>query len=626
MPVQRTLFGRSISLPRRTPPRRIIFVFVIVVSFLITTLLFTTGSLFGSEDNIGDEILDPKPPPESWLSLPSIPISSIFNPFRPVAHKPPVQSNSTSGEIEWLSDWTWLNPFSSSITLDENRSVLPPLPSRPHIYTFYDSTAKEESATREAEDKLLLTWRKAWWAQGFRPMVLGRIESMENPLYETLQIQNLEPGLELDLARWLAWGQMGTGILSNYLAVPMGPYDDALLSYLRRGEFPFLRRYEGLGNGLFSGQKDAINAAIKVALENKSIGQAKSFLDIVPEDTFKVDKVHDSIAFYDSATITKLYKPIADKLYDSQAEGLALLPQLINSHLHLTFQTLFAKGVAVLNPMPEHMTALIDPAVRIASFLIECPQSPMPFTCPPNNQKCILCNPQKLIPITYPVLFRNESNMYSIGTVPHPYTCMSLNAQRDNIDTRFIRRKTERDPWLKAATKDKLGTIVGTAPRLVRFKEMVASPFGTAHSLWLTPEKDRDPMEGLDWFFGFHLPKNKTILEIPLSRRPPRPVRPPVKPDPERKAPTMDENELLLERDRLQKARTALKSKVKQQVAIKEASEAWNLADTEAWRFARAFTARRAVERLKWEHDESKVSKAGTEGKGAAKGRWLDWR
>ena len=625
MPVQRTLFGRSISLPRRLPPRRVIFVFVIAVCFVITTLLFTTGG--SKSTQIGDNLLSPEEAPaKSRLSLPSISIPSILNPFRPAVHKPPVQSNSTSGEIEWLSDWTWLNPFSSSITLDENRSVLPPLPSRPYIYTFYDSSAKEGSATREAEDKLLLTWRKAWWAQGFRPMVLGRAEAMENPMYEALQIQNLEPGLELDLARWLAWGQMGTGILSNYLAIPMGAHDDNLLSYLRRGEFPFLRRYEGLGNGLFSGQKDAINAAIKVALDNKSIGQAKSFLDIVPEDTFKVDRAHDSIAFYDSATISKLYKPIADKLYDSQAEGLALLPQLINSHLHLTFQTLFSKGIAVLNPMPEHMTALIEPAINIASFLTECPLSPIPLSCPPNNPKCILCNPNNLLPLTYPQLFRNESTMYTIGTVPHPYTCTSLNAQRDNIDTRFIRRKTERDPWLKAATKDNLGTIIGTAPRLVRFKEMVASPFGTAHSLWLTPEKDRDPMQGLDWFFGFSLPKNKTLIEVPISRRPKRPIRPPVKDDPEKKKPTMDENELLLEKDRLQKARTALKSKVKQQVLVKEASEAWNLADTEAWRFARAFTARRAVERLKWEQDESKVSKAGTEGTGTSKGRWLDWR
>ena len=90
---------------------------------------------------------------------------------------------------------------------------------------------------------------------------------MNNPIYETFQGHKLQPQLEADLVRWLAWGQMGSGILANWLAVPMGPRDDHLLSHLRRGDYPKLTRYEGLGAGLFSGEKGAINVAIEEALE-----------------------------------------------------------------------------------------------------------------------------------------------------------------------------------------------------------------------------------------------------------------------------------------------------------------------------------------------------------------------
>ena len=54
---------------------------------------------------------------------------------------------------------------------------------------------------------------------------------------------------------------------------------------------------------------------------------------------------------------------------------------------------------------------------------------------------------------------------------------------------------------------------------------------------------------------------------------------------------------------------------------IRDVVEAWNLADTEAWRFVRAFGAREAVERKKWEAEERRF--AG--GKREADGLWARW-
>ncbi len=618
MPVQHTLFGLNLPTSRHMPPRRILIVFGLVAFFAASTILFTVPSslsavpsvahLSDSAKDAAQHIHRPK--------LPNLTVPSIHIPFRQTAHEPPVQKNSTSGEAKWFSDWKWLNPFSSSITLDENRSVLPPLRERPPIYTFYDSANKDD-ATSAAENKLLLIWRRAWWAQGFQPVVLGRAEAMNNPLYEGLQIKTLDSALEAEIVRWLAWGHMGTGILANWLAVPMGPYEDHLLSYLRRGDYPKLTRYESLGSGLFSGDKISINSALKQALQNLDLKNFKTFIDALPSGTFEVDpQPPESIAFYDLTTIKSRYEIIAEKRVKSQSGGLNALSQLINSHLHTTFQNSFTKGIAVLKPLPAHTTALVEPALQLATLLAQCPETPVASSCPPNRPKCSPCDTAHPMQISTTQIFRNTSSLYTIGTVPHPYTLASLIAQRDKFDSRHIRRETERDPWLLAVTKELLGIDIGGPARVVRFKEAVAGVWSSAHSLWLTAEKDIIQKE-LDWHFGFSIPRMSNATAR-INSNTPVPGSGDLPPPPEPTA-----KELEMEKELLVKAREALKSKERPRIGIREVVEAWNLADTEAWRFVRAYRARAKVERLKWEEKEKKFAGAErTEGGGW--GRWFD--
>ncbi len=55
----------------------------------------------------------------------------------------------------------------------------------------------------------------------------------------------------------------------------------------------------------------------------------------------------------------------------------------------------------------------------------------------------------------------------------------------------------------------------------------------------------------------------------------------------------------------IQQAREILKQKTNR-VNIRAVAEAWNMADTEVWRFVKAFRARKVVERKKWEEEERK--------------------
>ena len=493
--------------------------------------------------------------------------------------------------------------------------MLPPVKIRPPIYTFYDTEEKKEEKVRVAENKLLLIWRRAWWAQGFRPVVLGRSEAMNNPLYETFQGKKLQPQLEADFVRWLAWGQMGTGILANWLVLPMGAHDDHTLSFLRQGDYPKLTRYESLAGGLYSGRETAINSAISEALDSPLLKDAKAFVDIVSRGTIIVDSKPAELAFYDANANADHYKSITATLADDKAKGLLSLAELINSHLHLTFLNNFPNGFAILSPYIETTAAVPQAAHALAKALRRCPTSPIPSSCPPNNLKCSSCVEFSRGPIMSPKFFSNESDIYTIGTIPHPYTFASLNGKTKEINTRHIRRDTSRDPWLNEVTQKTLGQEVGGQGRIVSFKSMVASDWGSARSIWMT-ETPQLEHKDLEYHFGFALPPFNTTKPEPLSAWGDSTATK------ERK---QSVKELQNQQDLLETAREVLELRRPKgsKTGVREMVEAWNLADAEAWRFVRAFAAREKMERKKWEEEERRFA-GGDEGEGEGIWRWFD--
>ncbi|MCJ1397789.1 hypothetical protein MMC11_000985 [Xylographa trunciseda] len=604
----------QISSPKRGP----------LVVFLTGALLFV---LFISTSSVSDASAAVKVAKEHangpGISRPKLTalLPDVRYPFRQAAHEPPVQRNSTSGEAKWYSDWKWMNPFSSTITLDEHRSVLPPPAARPPIYTFYNTENEKTEEVRAAESKLLLTWRRAWWAQGFKPVILGRAEAMKNPLYETLQVKELTPALEAELMRWLAWGHMGSGVLANWLLLPMGAYDDHLLSYLRRGQYPRLTRYENLGSGLYSGDQPSIQAAIAIVLQSRKLTGAKSILEATSDpDMFAVDPKPSDLAFYDPGSLTALYKPITDALLTNQAQGLTLLLSLISSHLHTNFLNNYPSGFAVLSPHGSQSAVIFSQALAIAHSLNTCTESPVPRSCPPNMPACTPCSPLK---INYPRSKSNDTTLFNIGTIPHPYTLAVLLAQRPDITVKYIRRDTERDRWLQIVTRDTLGTKLGGTNRIVSLKEEVAGETSAARGIWMTAEQNLQ-WRDLEWHFGFELPRaDVSVQDVAASGTnvQMKMFTSSMKPQ----APT--EEALVQQKDIFAKAKQAISKagKAGDKVDMKEVVEAWNLADTEAWRFVRAYEARGKMEWTSWEEEERKfIGGDDEEERGEGWGRWFD--
>ena len=601
----------SEAYPQEAPPKRYGLKTALLAGFVLLIFFLSRSdtSVSALSADVKDAAQHIRRP-----TLPKITVPNIRNPFRQAAHKPPVQRNSTSGEAKWHNDWHWLSPFSDSITLEEDRSVLPPARTRPPIYTFYDTSLKKSDGARAAEKQLLLIWRRAWWAKGFKPVILGRAEAMNNPLYETMQGKEVKPALEKEIMRWLAWGHMGTGILANWLVLPMGPYEDDLLSYLRRrgGEFPKLTRYESLASGLFSSDKNSINEALNQILKSDKLEKSKTILEVLDPHIFTVDPKPLAIAFYDTATLTSTYQAVAISLRDDDTAGLNSLAQLITSHLHLTFTNSFSSGIAIVNSHGPYTAILLQSAFSIANALIACPVDPVPASCPPNNPKCTPCSSSKPLQITTPKTIVNDTNLFTLSTFPHPYTLASLLFKSTDLTTRHIRRETARDPYLFVITQEMLGKDVAGPSRIVTFKESVASEHSMVRSIWITEETILDKRD-LEWHFGFGIASNDIGKETDVVLRGPtgQGVEKPSDLDMKEQKTLMTQSKEILAKGK------------KGRPGVKEVVEAWNLADTEAWRFVRAFGAREKMERLKWEEEE-KAFAGGDEVRGERWGKWFD--
>ncbi|KAF5661317.1 hypothetical protein FHETE_8551 [Fusarium heterosporum] len=643
-------YGRQ----RRFGSRRLTFLVLVVIVFVSAT--YTTW--YPNAVPVGTPIkaTDPHGSSKVKTSVSGLRDSlakgvTEFNPFRGPAHAPPVRAQDSFQGTSWWADWKWLSvPFSSSLTLDEDRALLPPLHNRPFIYCYYDAAAKKSREEKDAESDLLLSWRRAWWAQGFRPTILGTSEATANPKYQELQRLEIQPELKADLMRWLAWESMGTGFLVDHALFPVAHTEDPLLAFLRRGEYPAMTRWKDLGSALIVGSKEDVTKSIRKLMDSPALKTAKGVIDGLTKNDIGVDKAQSALVHYSPEIIKKQYSKIDDSLTNARARGLGALNRLINAHLHAVWQNSFPGGIEVLKPFPEYTTEMTVPAFKLGNSLASCPDNPIVSSCPPGISGCARCAAGTIsMKVTSPEQYQNSSGAFAIGTVPHPWTLATLTSRKEKVDVSWIRKEAPRDPWLDTITRGLLGSKISSNSRIMRFKQAVADEHAPTHVLWLTAEADVPP--DLEWYFGFRVPKGsgeaylagenrgdekptQEKVEVDKTAKKERAEMSETKSRPEKPGPRPDDNleKSLTPQEKQSKEKTLLEH-AKKVVSFKKSTEttrrrasleAWNLADTEAWKFARAFLARRSMERIDWEKKEAKYSG----GSGSEKGRsaWSRWR
>ena len=547
------------------------------------------------------------------------------NPFEQFAPQPPRQKNDNFQGSTWLADWKWVTvPFSSSVTQERDRALLPPLTGRTPIYCYYDSTIKKPQEEKDAEDQLLTTWKKAWWAIGFRPILLTATDAIHNPLYQRLNVSDMQEGLRAELMRLLAWDTMGAGLLSHYTLLPMVAESHPFITFMKRAAFTGLTRWQVLGHGLYASPPQVINSVLRDDINPDAMAGKALIDELIPEKFFSIEQTNLTLAYYNDDTIEKKYPRVSQMIQTNRSEGLTALNQLMNAHSINAWQNRFSGGIEVLKPHPRHMTTIIAEGVKLASALAACPDTPLPSTCPPNLPECTPCVAMSPMKVTTPPRYHNSSTIFTIGTVPHPWSFQSLDNMKDDINITWIREESFRDVWISLITQDLLGSGVTSEPRLLRFKRAVGEDGASENSVWYTTEVGQP--RTIEWQLGFAIPK--TFLDTGMSLSPVPADRVPKKDlstDPIN-GPIATPEDLEAEEPLLEKAKALIAStRSNDATKLRASLEAWNLADIEAWRFTKAFQARKRLEWKEWRKDDRKfTNQAGLDRWKTAFSGWRD--
>lgn len=585
----RQLQSLGLPIPRLTT-RRLTIILVAVSIFAFFLISSLTAAVPSSPSLSGSG--------ERTLTQPRV--SASDNTQKPVkaAVKPlPRQSDDTYGASTWFADPNGLSEaFSVEVTRDNQRALLPTLQERQPIYCYYDPLDKTTAGENNTDTELLLIWRRAWWARGFKPLILGPEEAKSNPLYSELATLDLSADLRRDFLRWLAWDTTNGGLLSQYVLFPMGK-DVAFLPSLRQGDFQSLTTAADLPSALFWGTKDQIHAGLRAALDSNALQSAETVAEAAGLDAVVSQVVPPVLAYYNATIIAKKYpKIVSEKNRDRY--GL-LRNQLINSHLQATWLNTYALGIEIVKPFPEHMTGMLLNATDLANALVTCPPTPLAGSCPPNISKCGPCGASTPPVIRTPKTYTNDTGVFTIGMVPHPWTRTVLGNMKDGFNATWIREESERDAWLNTITKGYIGSGVSRYYQLLRFKKALMGESVETGAIWFTAE-DGFPTE-LDWRFGFSIPK--ALIDDGRSESPVPSAhihdkdRPDLAYGPHATDEDAERELLLLGRARQVLALPRSTTETRRRASL----EAWNMADTEAWKFARAAHDRRTLERKRWE-------------------------
>ncbi|KAF8460256.1 hypothetical protein BDZ91DRAFT_700499 [Kalaharituber pfeilii] len=570
------LATRAIAIATRSLSIRTLFISLIILFFISTSsLLFLLPS----------ETLQPYIP--SGIDIPRLhDVPGLSRIIGPGAHSPPPSANSTASSDSWYSSWSWLNPFSHS--KDEDRVVLPVLEQRCPVYTYYDPNSEFDT---DFGDGVLLAWRRAWWAQGFKPIVLGPKDAISNGLYQQFQLQENPPRLRYELFRFLAWGYMGGGVFADYRTIPIAAYHDSDLAALRRCDTPYLVRYTGQEGYIYSSPRTSIDNLLQyIAHTDDSERNATSIEEATKLDPnrnlWREEPEMTSLAIYSPEVLSEQYKNMSPRN----------LSILINAHVHNFFLEQFSDGLNVLQPYPILTAALMRQTYALAQSLNTCPESPWPFKCPPNRPKCKPCTIN-----SRPTIFTLKSlskekpsdgtilpaNKFTISAIPHPYVMVSIltfNDTRfkdmvDKLDEQFIERYTEKDVWVLAATADLFEPLFPAENRTSTLKKAIADGKEQGKGLWATTEAGWNRRE-VEWRLGFVLPQ--FTGEIPVQ---------------------VEEGDLVEMAHNFVNKHSGSKGKA---AKLLKATKEMNPADAEMWKFAKALNERAVLEREKWVAEEKK--------------------
>lgn len=441
----------------------------------------------------------------------------------------------------------------------ERQVDLPPEPVRCPVYTFHDSETKNAAE----ENEVIAVWKKAFWAAGFKPIVLSPEDSQNHILYSVLAEKFGRKRPPEAYLRWLAWASAGNGLFADWTVIPfIRQARNPTLPWLRQCSFDSLYRFGSLGTSLLAGSQPDIDTMLTdmIATNQTDVNDINS----LAEETLTLRPTPSDVVNYSPSLLEEKYQNIST----------SQLADLINAHLHQSLLLSYPKGIAVVDPVPDVTHILSFPALRLARRLARCPKSPLQDTHSPLHAKAPPCDSIKH-EIKLQKSVTNSTSQLNFVTIPHPMTYLWLSQQHSSVDANIV-RDSKRNPWLGCATAELTPAGVSARKRGSVLKEAIIDRNGhTIANIWEESWNEND----VSWILGFTLP--------PLS---------------------FEDDDLEAEGNHKYVNNVTLLSEAKKAVQSWEAKfmrerlyiEAWSMGDTGIWRFVKDWSARNSMARIAW--------------------------
>ncbi|KAK9352136.1 hypothetical protein V1523DRAFT_414803 [Lipomyces doorenjongii] len=533
--------------------------------------------------------------------------------------RPSKSSVATAATNNYIPSLAWETPFSFSVSsAGSDVAVLPQLHDRCPVYTFYDrDLAAAAGRNTTIEERLIAVWRQAFWALGFKPTVLDLSHSKRSRLYNSINELNLEGESKIDVMRFLAWSANPTGILTTNRVVPMTTWPtENTWRFWRSCQFGLLTTYKDVGSGFIVGSQQAVDEYVARTFAHASRGKIVS----AAQSLFHIEPKTDFLAQYSPDFVLKNYEGLPEEK----------LPDLINAHLHSTFLSRFSEGgISILDPFPESAHAIAFPSLATATALATCPLVEFEAYCPSNIPNCYKCSQslRKDFIKTVPAIPDSPSTFVMI-TIPHAMTYLALSHSTSGLTADVVRRETARDMFVRKVTSEIIKEDLGAPYRALELKKMAVASSEVLDAKYISVFESQFAFENclvsdyFRWAVGFNFgPRAAENGEEKLSSENqgtfdsvaheigmclPAPAYIELQKEAERmldrKVNKGDESSTPLS---VSATITAIRDRIlskdfdwKQEL---EMIEAWNMADSELWRFVKALNERAAQEEKIWE-------------------------
>ncbi|KAK9477259.1 hypothetical protein V1514DRAFT_334321 [Lipomyces japonicus] len=512
----------------------------------------------------------------------------------------------------YIPSQSWETPFSFLVSsADIDVVVLPLLEERCPVYAYFDPEEIEAQGNNVTlEKEIVQAWRKAFWSAGFKPVLLNIENAKTHKKYTTLDRLGIPDEHRKSLLRLMAYSSVPTGILTSHRIIPMikSPADEQLL-FLRSCKFSRFSIYKDLGTNLIFGSTESVDELLRRIFSSERISHAIGQM----KGSFHTESKIGQFADYSYSYVSQHYQIPQYKV-----------PDLIRAHLHSNFMSQFPGGVSVVNPFPDFASSITYPSIATANALIKCPPTDLDATCPSNIPKCFHCNGHKYSLQLVTSVPDSTSSLFSLITLPHPMTLLALTHHTDNINADFVRRKTLRDQWLIKATQSVVDREYGAPERALQIKKLAVVNSIILKSAYISTFEEQWNLANCEvdsyfsWAAGFDLPRvkrssQKEFSDLEVSSFPEvlsavsycvskedyehfviesetkRPDR------------TPDRDVVKTLSDILTTVKSQVLSKTGTFIRTRKMVEAWNIADSEVWKFVKALNERTMNEERLWE-------------------------